>query len=350
MSEAKSRVFFSPNVGPDQRELLYGILGFNSTPNLGKYLGFPLKHIGDRKHDFEFVLDRVKKKLAGWKANLLSMAGQVVLIQASSSTIPNYVMQYASPLNKILNGIDRANRNFLWGTTDHVKKMHWVNWDKVTKPKEAGGLELQSAKGRNTVLLAKLNWRFHTEKNAPWAKVLKFKYCNRQRISSRNRAKLPSSLVWKWLKKGEGVFKKGVKWIPGHESSLNFWFDCWSNLGPIGSQIHGPLPQASDNLQIKNVLSPIGWNWSTIPFELPSKVKADIQAVPIPLVARCSDKLAWKFSSKGDFDIRSAYLLAKTLQVLIPSLVLGYGSYHLFLEFKCLFGSACSKALVLRSA
>ena len=48
VSEAKSRVFFSPNVGPDQREHLFGILRFNSTPNLGKYMGFPLKHTGDR--------------------------------------------------------------------------------------------------------------------------------------------------------------------------------------------------------------------------------------------------------------------------------------------------------------
>ena len=92
MSEAKSHVFFSPNVEPDQRDILSGILGFNSTPNLGKYLGFPLKHTGDRKLDFDFVLDRVKKKLTGWEANLLSMAGRVVLIHTSSSTIPNYVM------------------------------------------------------------------------------------------------------------------------------------------------------------------------------------------------------------------------------------------------------------------
>ena len=225
VSEAKSRVFFSPNVGPDQRDLLSDILGFNSTPNLGKYLGFPLKHAGDRKHDFDFVLDRVKKKLARWKANLLSLGGRVVLIQASSSTILNYVMQYASLPNKILNGIDRVNRNFLWGTTDHAKKMHWVNWGEVTKPKEAGGLGLQTAKGGNMALLAKLNWRFHQEGNASWAKVLKFKYCNR----------LLCSPIWKGLKKGEGVFKKGVKWIPGHDSSLNFWSDTWSKLGPIRS-------------------------------------------------------------------------------------------------------------------
>lgn len=64
MSEVKSRVFFSPNVEPDQNDLS-GILELNSTPNLGKYLDFPLKHSRDHKHDFNFVLDKVKKKLAG---------------------------------------------------------------------------------------------------------------------------------------------------------------------------------------------------------------------------------------------------------------------------------------------
>lgn len=92
MSEAKSRVYFSPNVDPDLRESLADILGFRSTSNLGRYLGFPLKHSGSQGNDFGFVLDRVKKKLAGWKANLPSMAGRRVLIQASSSTIPTYAM------------------------------------------------------------------------------------------------------------------------------------------------------------------------------------------------------------------------------------------------------------------
>ena len=46
VSETKSRVFFSPNVDPDTRSSLYDILGFRSTSNLGRYLGFPIKHTG----------------------------------------------------------------------------------------------------------------------------------------------------------------------------------------------------------------------------------------------------------------------------------------------------------------
>ena len=121
------------------------------------------------------------------------MASRMVLVQASSFAIPSYVIQNTLLHNKILDGINCVNRNFLWGFNDHVRKMHWVNWDVVTKPKDAGGLGLQSAKGRNMALLAKLNWRFHSEKSSMWAKVLKFKYCTQQGITSRNSARLPSS-------------------------------------------------------------------------------------------------------------------------------------------------------------
>ena len=97
---------------------------------------------------------------------MLSLVGRAVLIQASSSSIPSYVMQGTYLPGRILDGIDRVNRNFLWGSSETTRKIHWVGWQKVTKPKDEGGLGLQEAKGRNTALLAKLNWRLHTEDDA----------------------------------------------------------------------------------------------------------------------------------------------------------------------------------------
>ena len=80
ISGAKSRVFFSSNIDQDSKEELSSTLRFQSTDCLGKYLGFPIKHRGRPNQDFNFVLDKVKKKLVGWKANLLSLAGRAVLI------------------------------------------------------------------------------------------------------------------------------------------------------------------------------------------------------------------------------------------------------------------------------
>ena len=50
------------------------------------------------------------------------MAGRSVLIQAASLTILSYVMQSCMLLGKVLEGIDRVKRNFLWGSLDNHKK------------------------------------------------------------------------------------------------------------------------------------------------------------------------------------------------------------------------------------
>ena len=222
VSEAKSRVFFSPNVDRDTQEALCDILGFSSTSNLGKYLGFPIRHQGYSSQDFKFVLDRVKQKLASWKASLLSFAGRTIPVQASSLTIPAYVMQCNALPCKLLDNIDRVNRNFLWGSSESVKKMHWVGWQKVTRPKIKGELSLHTTKGRNLSLLAKLNWQFHSEKDSLWSKALRSKYCNRQRLNAKNPAKLPCSNVWLAMKKCEDIFRKGTRWVVGRNSELSF--------------------------------------------------------------------------------------------------------------------------------
>ena len=49
-------------------------------------------------------------------------------------------------------------------------------------------------------------------------------------------------ISWDQDYKGWATFKKGLKWIPSHESNLDFWSDCQSNLGPIRALIQGPLP------------------------------------------------------------------------------------------------------------
>ena len=138
-SDAKSRVYFSPNVDRDTRESLSDILGFTTTPFLGKYLGIPLKQPGSSSRDYNYILDRVKQKLARWKANVLSLAGRTMLIQASSTSVPAYVMQCSQLPCKVLDGIDRVNRNFLWGSSEVGKKSTRLAGRKSPRLKKKGG-------------------------------------------------------------------------------------------------------------------------------------------------------------------------------------------------------------------
>ena len=159
-------------------------------------------------------------------------------------------MQCTALPKKLLDNLDRVNRNFLWGSTDDAKKVHWVGWHKVTKSKEEGGLGIQSSKGRNQALLAKLNWRFQLEKDALWVKVLNSKYCSFRRLHASNYDRLPCSRTWKAMKVGgEGeFFHKGIRWILRRSSSLSLWHDNWLPHGSLRSTIQGPLNAVDEAL------------------------------------------------------------------------------------------------------
>ena len=71
---AKSRILFSPNVSRRCKRSICRKLGINATENLGRYLGFPLIYQGRNGDAFNFLIDKVQKKLSGWKAKFLSKA------------------------------------------------------------------------------------------------------------------------------------------------------------------------------------------------------------------------------------------------------------------------------------
>lgn len=109
VSLAKLKIYFSLNIRHEHCEEMCDVLGMRSTPNLGKYLGFPLKHPGSTSHDFDFVIKRVQTKLQGWKSSLLSMVRRVILTQSITSAIPSYLMQGYFLLSRVLNILDRLN-------------------------------------------------------------------------------------------------------------------------------------------------------------------------------------------------------------------------------------------------
>jgi ribonuclease HI len=301
----KSKVFFSPNVSPILRSEFCAVLGFESTPNLGKYLGFPIKHIGSSSQDYDFVVERVQSKLTGWKANLLSMQGRVILAQSVTSAIPSYVMQGGLLPGKTLAALDRLTRNFIWGSSATKKKLHLVSWKKIAKPKADGGLGIMAAKPKNLALAAKLCWRFKSNPHETWVKVLKGKY-----LAGSKPRKHAVSKIWTTILNGENICNKGTRWSIGNNCSLNFWTDRWLTLGTLRSLIHGPLNYGEENLCINNIFEGGSWYFHILSFIFPQHLELSIKAVPIRRDSIGEDSLIWNSSTNGDFDSKDAYLLA----------------------------------------
>ena len=194
VNTTKSKIIFSSNVTNRRVRGIYRRLGIAATTNLGKYLGFPIIHQGRVGNAYNFVVNKMQSKLAGWKSKLLSKAGKLVLVKSSATLVAEYYMQCQSLPIKVCNQIDKLIRDFLWGSTEEKRRLHLVRWETVMLPKELGGLGLHNMKDINNALLAKLCWRLACEQEAPWAKMLVAKYLSPSRISKVGR-KLPCSSI-----------------------------------------------------------------------------------------------------------------------------------------------------------
>lgn len=148
--------------------------------------------------------------------------------------------------------------------------------------------------------------------------MFKMKYCNQRRRVAVNANKLPCSSIWTAMKKGRDTFNKGSRWLVGKDSRLSVWHGNWTNGGTLRELIQGPITQEASLLEVKDILLDMGWDWGRIPFEMSLEIKRMIQAIPVTIMSRGTDKLAWAGSPQGTFDLKSAYRIAMGLDTTIP--------------------------------
>lgn len=69
--EGKSRLTFSPNTMNEHKMLFQETLNIKESESLGIYLGLPLSHLRPRRSDVQFVVDKVRRKLALCKTKFI---------------------------------------------------------------------------------------------------------------------------------------------------------------------------------------------------------------------------------------------------------------------------------------
>ncbi|XP_021979487.1 uncharacterized protein LOC110875597 [Helianthus annuus] len=72
----------------------------------------------------------------------------------------------------VLDTLEGIRRSFVWGSKGGKKKIKWVSWNCITKPKDRGGLGLGDLQSLNWALTAKWFWRFKNNDDALWVKVV----------------------------------------------------------------------------------------------------------------------------------------------------------------------------------
>ncbi|GLT74509.1 hypothetical protein SLA2020_463010, partial [Shorea laevis] len=307
---SKSRILFSANTSIDTKRDICSKLNISESLHLGKYLGFPITAKKVAKSDCLYIVDKVRSKLAGWKANLLSLAGRATLVSAVLSAIPNYYMQGMFLPSSIHNELDRISRQFIWGSTNDKKRAHLVSWDRITQPKKLGGLGIRSSKEANQVTMAKVHWRLLTEKEKIWSAA----FCAKYKIEDPKSSIDKPSPVLKNISKGREILKRGIRWIPRSGDKVSFWLDNWVSNRPLVSILNGPHSMDAINRKVQEVYMLDGdLDTDAISYPLPSDIVDRIKAIPLQTYGLDQDSFIWGFSSNGNFQSKSAYYLVRNL-------------------------------------
>ncbi|KAG7593940.1 Ribonuclease H-like superfamily [Arabidopsis thaliana x Arabidopsis arenosa] len=310
INATKSGITFSAKTPPEVKERVKLALGITNEGGVGKYLGLP-EHFGRRKKDiFTAIVDKIRQRSLSWTNRFLSAAGKQVLLKAVLAAMPSYAMScFKLPLS-LCKRIQSALTRFWWDDKPEKKKMCWVAWEKLTFPKEEGGLGFREIATFNDALLAKIGWKLLHQPDSLLSQVLLGKYCH---SSSFMESKSPSNAShgWRGILAGREILKQGLGWIVGNGESINVWTSPW--LSPTSPKLPlGPPPLLLVDLKVKDLLHPnsTSWNLEAIRHHVPHH-EEDILKLVLSSVVK-PDRLRWLPVKAGSYTTKSGYALGKS--------------------------------------
>ncbi|KAL5568671.1 hypothetical protein UlMin_025246 [Ulmus minor] len=287
------------------------MLGFEHIPIDSCYLGLPTFR-SNRKNDFNFLVDCLDAKLAGWKSRLLSKASKLTLINSVALAMPIYAMHTVKIAKAICAKLDARIWRFWWGSKDeNARPLCLKAWNDLRVLKAFGGLGLRRMSTMNEAILAKWGWDLLTGKVSHCLLFLQGKYLRSANFNFVEAAPA-DSVFWKAILNSRDTLRRGAYLQVGDSSSINIWQDSWV-LKCQDFKPQARLRQLRAACMVKDLISPFGqWDISKV-LSIFHPIDANgILSMHLP-VRPAKDHWCWLSASSGKFSSRSFYLYANQL-------------------------------------
>lgn len=200
---------------------------------------------------------------------------------------------------------------FWWNNQDKENKIHWLSWEKLTRPKGEGGLGFRDIYTFNLSMLAKQCWQLLQEPNSLCAQILRAKYHPGASILQAS-PRPGMSYTWRSILKGVQILKDGMIWRVGNGENIRIWDDPWIPR----DWTRKPITCRGTNLvtRVNELIDPYTWEWDE-PLVRQTFWEEDVEHIlSIPVHTDMKDVVGWHFDSKGQFSVRSAYKVQKAMQ------------------------------------
>ncbi|KAL4032276.1 hypothetical protein IC575_005346 [Cucumis melo] len=200
------------------------------------YLGVPLGGNPKSNLFWRNVEDKIQKKLNNWKYAQISKGGRLTLIKSTLSSLPIYQLSVFQAPSMTCKNIEKSWRKFLWKGNNGSVGSHLINWTKVSKSKEEGGLGTSRLHVTNKALLTKWLWRYLSEPNALWRRLIQCKYKgNYPGDIPSNISSITSKAPWRSIIDNIDWFKSNQSWELNNGDQISFWYSNWSLEGRLST-------------------------------------------------------------------------------------------------------------------
>lgn len=294
------------------RDLICEELRMEETKDLGMYLGVPTINGRTSKREYQYLLDHINNKLAGWKSKVISPAGRATLVQSSISSMPYYAMQTTKLPRSTCDDMDKVARRFLWGGTEEQRKIYLVSWEQVTKETVNGGLGIRSMRQANSAFLTKLGWRVIAEPNTLWSQVLRHKYCDGRCDLDIFKHKQGSSNAWRGIVDNVDILRKGVSMEVGNRQCTFFWNHNWTDKRSLLKLATTKPPLDLQDRTVHEMWEPNhGWKWEEFAEFLLPKILQQIDSYELVDDEEAVDRVFWNGTTMGKFTVKSALRIVR---------------------------------------
>jgi hypothetical protein len=308
ISHSKCSLLFSLACPQSKQLDIKSILHVPNSTFEEKYLGLPTPDGRMKGDQFQPILNRFTKRLTNWAERFMSHGAKDTLIKSVAQAIPAYAMGIFKMSMGFCKEYERLIQDFWWGDDKENKKVHWMAWENMIKPKGRGGLGFRDIHLFNQALLARQAWRLVQNPNSLCARIIKARYFPHGDILNTVFAYDPSP-AWKGIEFGLELLKFGIIKRVGNGRSIQIIRDNW-------------IPR-KEGLKITNMKKNSRRRWVNQLFVPGSKAwnpnllqelfhEHDVEAIASISIPESDseDRIAWHYEKNGMFSVRSAYHLA----------------------------------------